>query len=144
VIVNSLSEEQQFQVYRQKVFANLNEEPPQELPVVYTDMKSYQKSLASMVVEETIYTVLSSLGQIVQSVMKSDRKGGVYARITYRDWNNRKYNCFTYRPLQPYYRRELKAGTVVLILPKGDKPEVENFTFAILQRGSIKSSQRKY
>jgi hypothetical protein len=143
MIVNSVSDKDQLQVYREKVFADLNEELPEELPVRFTDMKSYQRSLASFVVEEAICTVLSSLDAIVESLKKRQRKS-VHARITHENGDNQKYECFTYDPLQPYYRRELKAGTVVLLLPKGATSIIQNLTLAILRRGSIKSSRSTY
>ncbi|KAG7348919.1 DNA helicase [Nitzschia inconspicua] len=140
-IIASTINRESFIEYRRKVFSYLllGENLPKALPTVFSSMTEYQKSIASLVVEETIHTVISSLDTLLQSLRKKNRKKGVYLQIDERHGNF--FTSWTKSPLNAFFRRELKAGTVILVLPKGEKPTVEKITLGIIQVGSTKSTR---
>ncbi|KAG7348918.1 DNA helicase [Nitzschia inconspicua] len=138
-IASSTENQESFIEYRRKVFSSLGEGLPTALPNFFSSMTEYQKSLASLVVEETIHTVISSLDTLLQSLRKKNRKKGVYLQIDERHGNF--FKSWTKSPLNAFFRRELKAGTVILVLPKGEKPTVEKITLGIIQVGSTKSTR---
>lgn len=141
-IFSATEHAERFQIYHINVYTKIGEVAPQLLPTSFSSMATYQKNLASLVVEETIETVLSSLKVSLEGLKKRSRSQGVYVQTIEKD-NYGFFKSWTTAPLKPFYRRELKAGTVILLLPRGKNLDPKTFSLGIIQTGSTKSTKRK-
>ena len=144
-LVASTKERKEYDVLRSSVFKSLDESPiEQKLPSVHDDMESHHKNFSKLVVEEAIMACISGLDKQVQSLEKGKKAGrsGVSATIVYR--SDDYCVCFTHRPLSPFFRRELKSGTVIALIPKGEIYKPDNLVFGIIKLGSLASELRKY
>lgn len=139
-IFSATEHAESFQNYHKNVFTEIGEVAPQLLPTSFSSMATYQRNLARLVVEESIETVLSSLKVSLEGLKKRNRTQGVYVRTIEKD-SYGFFKSWTTAPLKPYFRKELKAGTVILLLPKGKNLDPKSFSLGIIQTGSTKSAK---
>lgn len=131
---------------RKEVFERLDLDRPAQLPCQHSDVSSYHNSLASLVVEETIYSITTNLERRFdfQEDGKLFRKNGVLVRATTSQSDTTFFECYTHAPLSPTNRNNLRAGAVFFMVPKGRKCVAENMSFGVVQYGSITSIRRTY
>lgn len=129
---------------RSEVFAGLCLKRPVQLPTEHNNIKSYHDSLSRLVVEETLFTIVSNLELQFDLKNKNQlRQRGVAVRET--DKSNGAFSeCYTHEPLSSGNRNRLRAGSVVIMMSKGSDYDQKNITFGLIQYGSTKSELCKY
>ena len=128
---------------RRTVLDRLDLPPPANLPSKFCDMESYANSVASLVVEETMYSILSELERRYDFQQeKTFRKYGVGVEVTGEE--NRCFQCYTHKPLSHINRKEFKAGSVIFMLPAGSERTPESIIFGVVLYGSTVSVPRKF
>lgn len=145
MLMISTKDSEAFEKLRVAAFESLDLPFATDLPDVYEDSRVYHRTLASLVVEETLFTIVQALeSNFVVTKDEKKRKRGVLVRMALNDPKSKDFfQCFTHAPLYKGDRSDLRAGTVVALIPKGAQIEPANMTFGIIQYGSLESRSCK-
>jgi hypothetical protein len=130
--------------YRADVFSDLHLDPPQKLPETFPDLHTYKKMLSSLVAEEALQTIIVDLGKLLDGIQDGRKRQRDGIRIFVTEMDESFHSCYTYKPLTKLARKEIKAGTVVLLVQEGLPATPENISFGIVQYGSQGPVEREY
>jgi hypothetical protein len=130
---------------RDSIFERMDLKHPTHLPSKHSCVQAYHNALASLVVEETLYSISSSLGRNFDFHNVNEfRKLSLVVRVTGGKSDRNFFECYTHEPLSRADRKDLRAGSVVFMLPKGGKYSPENTIFGVIIYGSHESTPCEY
>ena len=120
--------------------------PDTALPNKYSDYETYYDYLLRLVVEETRYTIIEETRIFFDKAKEGESQKNIGVRIKLTGTPDKKpYNeCYTYQQLPSRDRNNLKAGSVISIVPAGKEFIPENMTLGVIQYGSLHSRPRTY
>jgi hypothetical protein len=127
------------------IYERLGLEHPTKLQSEYANDESYHDSLASLVAEETRYSIVSELEKrfsLKNAGDKSHTSTGVLIQITSVERNF--YEAWTRKPLSSSHRNSFKAGAVFMMVPKGCDYHPNHMILGTIQYGSKTTRLRKY
>ena len=142
----SLSAETQSET-KSSIFEALGlEVPDTALPSKYSDYETYYDYLSRLVVEETRYTIIEETRKCVEKAKEGESQKPIGVRIKITGTPDKKpFNeCYTYQQLSSRNRNNLKAGSVIAVVPAGKEFIPENMTLGVIQYGSLHSRPRTY
>ena len=116
---------------------------PQRLEASYTSSEEYHDSLKRLVVEETRYSISTALQSFQEKEPHRRRKDGVKIRITGDRDTNPWFEAWSYQPLNRTNRTNLRAGSVIVMVPIGREYTEENMKYGVMKYGSEKSQKCK-
>jgi len=167
LVFDATADREQESIYRANVFARLKLRIPEKLPDSFTSSEQYASMLKRLVVEEALFSVTSKLerfcseapGQLKgrnlrlkivddgdgPSKLRSKHVKRVIAdNMGHNSTEYRRVDAYSYKPLSAYYRRNLRAGAVVILIPVGKNLiDVRDVVFGYIHRGSDRSATRK-
>lgn len=119
-------------------------EGPKALDSQFEDLKEYSKSYATLVAEETRYSIATELNKRFGD--KRTPSNGVTIRFTESYIYFRAYEhveCWTMKPLSRQNRSDFKAGAVVALRRATHDKGSDDLFLGRIQYGSTASSPRK-
>lgn len=117
------------------IYDRLGLDQPKQLQSEYTDSKPHHDALASLVAEETRYTIVSELEKRFSlKNRKTSQARGVLMKVT--DGERNFFEAWTCEPLSSFNRNKFKAGTVVMMVQKGRNYDPKHMILGTIQFGS--------
>jgi hypothetical protein len=118
------------------IYERLGLKQPAKLESEYTDGKSYHDALASLVVEETRFTIVSELQKrfSLKNRTAKSQASGVSIQVT--GGERHFYEAWTREPLSSSDRNSFKAGAVFMMVPRGEDHDPKRMVLGTIQYGS--------
>ena len=112
---------------REEVFEALSLRLPNTLPDSYKNAKDYHVRMQQLVVEEAWFAVTTALHEFKSKKQAQLEKDSLRIHVTgAEDPKNPWYEVYSYQPLSKLQRKNLRAGSVIAMVPVGrDYPNIE-------------------
>ena len=143
LLLSSLSDLNRQNELNDSIFKQLDIPHPAQLPDTYDDAFSYHRSLASLVVEETRYSIAKALHGMpfFQSSIHqtNNRTACVRASVTGDRSDNPFIECYTHEPLSRMNRDNLRTGAVIVIFRDGSDYSQDDMLYGVIQYSSMQT-----
>jgi hypothetical protein len=124
---------------RAEVFEKLKLGLPEKLRDSYSSSKEYHSSFQKLVVEETLFSILAALKVFQSKTPQQLQKDCIRVHVTGDRNENPWFEAYSYQPISGWNRKNLRAGSVIVMVPAGHEYTEANVVFGVIKHGSEKS-----
>jgi hypothetical protein len=128
---------------RKEIFEELDLELPQMKEATYSSSEEYHSALRKLVVEETWFSIVEALKSFQSKDRQQLQNDGVEVRVMGDPSESPWFEALSYQPFSRWNQKNLRAGSVIAIVPHGEEYTEETIMFGVVKQGSEKSQKCK-